>query len=100
VSHCFCCCCRCHLLLLLTQRVYEDGDVITHQGDTADDSCFIVAQGEVVAVVCSSAANLAASAAAAAASSPNTQGLLSAAVSGAGQGNSSSGSRDGYSSDR
>jgi hypothetical protein len=32
------------LLLLLTQRVYEDGDVITHQGDTADDSCFIVAQ--------------------------------------------------------
>jgi hypothetical protein len=32
------------LLLLLTQRVYEDGDVITYQGDTADDSCFIVAQ--------------------------------------------------------
>jgi CRP-like cAMP-binding protein len=32
------------LCLLLTQRVYEDGDVISRQGDTADDSCYIVAQ--------------------------------------------------------
>jgi hypothetical protein len=29
---------------MLQPRVYEDGDVITHQGDTADGSCFIVAQ--------------------------------------------------------
>lgn len=52
-------------------------------------------------MVCSSTANLAAAAAGTgAASSPQTQGLLSAAVSGAAHGNSGSGSRDGYSSDR